>query len=96
MQLGTTCKNFLIGQTKTQRTRTFSKKRFGKLVQITMKSGEMQLEEARDKKLSPKQLAAKIQTLENTMYTHAKNLEFEAAARVRDEIHKLNEYFVKT
>ena len=56
---------------------------------------EMRLEEERNKKLSPKQLAAKIQALENAMYTHAKNLEFEAAARVRDEIHKLNEYFVK-
>ncbi|HRA42989.1 MAG TPA: excinuclease ABC subunit UvrB [Gammaproteobacteria bacterium] len=56
---------------------------------------EMRLEEERNKKLSPKQLAAKIQALENAMYTHAKNLEFEAAARVRDEIHKLNECFVK-
>jgi excinuclease ABC subunit B len=58
-------------------------------------SKEMRLEEERNKKLTPKQLTMKIQTLENTMYTHAKNLEFEAAARVRDEIHKLNEYFVK-
>ncbi len=54
---------------------------------------EMRLEEERNKKLSPKQLAAKIQVLENTMYAHAKNLEFEEAARVRDEIHRLNEYF---
>jgi excinuclease ABC subunit B len=54
---------------------------------------ETRLQEAQNKKLSPKQLAAKIQLLENTMYAHAKNLEFEAAARVRDEIHRLNEYF---
>lgn len=59
-------------------------------------SKEARLEEERNKKLSPKQLTLKIQALENTMYTHAKNLEFEAAARVRDEIHKLNGYFAKS
>lgn len=39
--------------------------------------------------LSPKQLAQKIQQLEKQMQTHAHNLEFEAAARVRDELKHL-------
>ncbi len=38
------------------------------------------------KSLSPKQLAKKLKQLENQMYKHASNLEFEEAAKVRDEI----------
>ncbi len=38
------------------------------------------------KALSPKQLVKKLKQLEDKMYGHAKNLEFEAAAAVRDEI----------
>ena len=41
--------------------------------------------------LSPSQVAAKIATLEQTMYQHARDLEFEDAAHVRDEIRKLKE-----
>jgi excinuclease ABC subunit B len=41
--------------------------------------------------LSPSQVAARIATLEQTMYQHARDLEFEDAARVRDEIRKLKE-----
>lgn len=44
-----------------------------------------------DKLLSPKQLMDKINKLENQMYLHAKNLEFEEAAHIRDEIHRLKE-----
>ena len=36
--------------------------------------------------LSPGQLDAKIKRLEEDMYAHARNLEFEEAARLRDEI----------
>jgi excinuclease ABC subunit B len=36
--------------------------------------------------LAPGKLAAHIETLEQRMFKHAKNLEFEEAARVRDEI----------
>ncbi len=36
--------------------------------------------------LSPKQAAKKLKQLEDQMYQHAKNLEFEDAARIRDEI----------
>ncbi len=37
--------------------------------------------------LSPDQLAKKITQLEKEMYQHARDLDFEAAARLRDEIH---------
>lgn len=39
--------------------------------------------------LSPKELVSTIKKLENEMYKYAKNLEFEEAARLRDEIHRL-------
>jgi excinuclease ABC subunit B len=41
--------------------------------------------------LSPEALSAKIAKLENKMYEHAHNLEFEEAAHVRDLIHQLQE-----
>lgn len=44
-----------------------------------------------DKLLTPKQLMDKISKLENQMYFHAKNLEFEEAAKLRDQIHHLKE-----
>ncbi|MFC6632044.1 excinuclease ABC subunit UvrB [Microbulbifer taiwanensis] len=45
-----------------------------------------------DKKpLSDKQRWARIEELEEQMYNHAKNLEFEAAAKLRDEISRLKE-----
>lgn len=43
------------------------------------------------KALSPSQLRKKIAALEAKMYQHAQNLEFEEAARLRDEIRILNE-----
>ena len=41
--------------------------------------------------LSPDQLASRIKKLEAQMYKHAQNLEFEDAARLRDEIHRVRE-----
>ncbi|MBX3689006.1 excinuclease ABC subunit UvrB [Dokdonella sp.] len=41
--------------------------------------------------LNPEQLAARIRELDARMYKHAQNLEFEEAARVRDEIHRIRE-----
>ncbi len=38
------------------------------------------------KPLTPKEIAKKVKILEDQMYQHAKNLEFEEAARIRDEI----------
>ena len=41
--------------------------------------------------LSPSMLAARLRTLEQQMYRHAGNLEFEEAARVRDQMTELRE-----
>ena len=41
--------------------------------------------------LSPTQAAAKIKALEQQMYQHARDLEFEEAARIRDQLHRLRE-----
>ena len=41
--------------------------------------------------LPPDKLAQKIKKLEQQMYEHARNLEFEAAARLRDDIHRLQQ-----
>jgi excinuclease ABC subunit B len=41
--------------------------------------------------LSPKQLGKKLKQLEESMYKHAKNLEFEQAAKIRDEIKLLRD-----
>jgi excinuclease ABC subunit B len=48
-------------------------------------------EEAAYARLSAKELAKKLRELEDAMYEHARNLEFEEAARVRDEIRHLKE-----
>ena len=47
-------------------------------------------------KLSAKQLTARLKQLENSMYKHARDLEFEDAARVRDEITTLKDQYFKT
>ncbi|GAB2788114.1 excinuclease ABC subunit UvrB [Dyella kyungheensis] len=41
--------------------------------------------------LNPDQASAMVKKLEAQMYKHAENLEFEEAARLRDQIHKLRE-----
>ena len=41
--------------------------------------------------LPPEKLAAELKRLEAQMYKHAQNLEFEDAARLRDELHRLRE-----
>ena len=41
--------------------------------------------------LGPAEFKQKLKELEEEMYQHARNLEFEDAAKVRDEIHKLKE-----
>jgi excinuclease ABC subunit B len=43
------------------------------------------------KAMNPKQAAKKLKQLEDAMYQHAKNLEFEQAARIRDEIKAVQE-----
>jgi excinuclease ABC subunit B len=46
--------------------------------------------------LNPTQAAAAIKKLESQMYKHAQNLEFEEAARLRDQIHKLREQVMQS
>ena len=41
--------------------------------------------------LSPAALARKLKLMEERMYQHAKNLEFEDAARLRDELAELKQ-----
>ena len=41
--------------------------------------------------LGPEQAMKKIKKLEAEMYRHARNLEFEEAARIRDEIERLRQ-----
>jgi len=41
--------------------------------------------------LGPAQAAARIKALEQQMYQHARDLEFEEAARIRDQLHRLRE-----
>src|SRR5690606_29968009 len=42
-------------------------------------------------KLTPTEVAARIAELERRMYQHARELEFEEAARLRDEINELKQ-----
>ncbi len=44
---------------------------------------------ARYERLSPEQLLVRVAQLEKRMYEHARNLEFEQAARLRDEVNEL-------
>ncbi len=48
-------------------------------------------EVARYGRLNPEQLAREVGRLERQMYEHARNLEFEEAARLRDEIRRMEE-----
>ncbi len=41
------------------------------------------------RKLNPKEMGKKVRQLEEQMYNHARNLEFEAAAKVRDQLKEL-------
>ena len=45
-------------------------------------------------RMTPAQLAREIKRLEELMYEHARNLEFEDAAKVRDRISVINEKFI--
>lgn len=48
-------------------------------------------EQAKYEVMTPKQLSKEIKTLEHKMFEHAKNLEFEEAAKVRDELEALQD-----
>jgi excinuclease ABC subunit B len=46
-------------------------------------------DQARYERLTPEQILARVQQLEKKMYQHARDLEFEQAAQLRDEINEL-------
>jgi len=48
-------------------------------------------EQAEYANMTPKQMAKRIKQLEDKMYQHARDLEFEEAAKVRDQVKKLQE-----
>ena len=58
---------------------------------FTKKYDKVAEKSAEYKVMNPKQLGKKLKQLEDTMYKHAKNLEFEQAAKIRDEIKALQE-----
>lgn len=58
------------------------------------KDSQLAKEKLEEVFLTPEKIMKKIKILEKEMYKHARNLEFEAAARVRDEIEQLNKKFV--
>jgi len=41
--------------------------------------------------MKPDELAKKIREIEQQMFKHAQNLEFEEAAKLRDKIHRMQE-----
>ncbi len=49
------------------------------------------LQRARVEDMSEKDVAREIKRLEKQMLEHARNLEFEQAARVRDQLHRLKQ-----
>jgi excinuclease ABC subunit B len=51
-------------------------------------------EGARYEQLSPEQALARVAQIEKRMYEHARNLEFEQAAKLRDEISDLKQQSV--
>ncbi|MBW9259721.1 MAG: UvrB/UvrC motif-containing protein, partial [Candidatus Thiodiazotropha sp. (ex. Lucinisca nassula)] len=48
-------------------------------------------QEAEYAQMTPKQMAKRVQQLEEQMYRHAQDLEFEEAARIRDQIKDLQQ-----
>ncbi|MUK64924.1 excinuclease ABC subunit UvrB [Aliivibrio fischeri] len=65
-----------------------------KVVAPKIKLSEVAEEGASYSAMSPQQLEKAIQKLESKMYQHAKDLEFEQAAHVRDEIDNLRKQFI--
>lgn len=65
-----------------------------KIVAPKMKLSEVAEEGASYQSMTPQQLEKEVQRLEAKMYQHARDLEFEQAAKVRDEVDKLRNQFI--
>ena len=67
------------------------KRSYKDLARVAEKGGDYQAKLAG---MNAAELQKEISRLEGTMYEHARNLEFEEAARIRDQINTINEQFV--
>lgn len=65
-----------------------------KIVASKMKLSEVAEESANYQSMTPQKLEKEVQRLEAKMYQHARDLEFEQAAQVRDEVEKLRHQFI--
>ena len=68
----------------------------GRRTKQTRKAAEVTPDQRMDTSaMDPKQMAKELKALEQQMFEHAKNLEFEEAAAVRDKINQLKENVLK-
>ena len=68
-----------------------SKRNYAQLREVAEAGNEYS---AASEKMTPSQMAKEIKRLEEVMYEHARNLEFEEAAKIRDQISIINETFI--
>jgi excinuclease ABC subunit B len=68
-----------------------SRRSYRDLAKVAEKGGDYQDRLAR---MNSAELAREINALQEKMYEHARNLEFEEAAKLRDQIHTINEQYV--
>jgi excinuclease ABC subunit B len=68
-----------------------SRRSYRDLAKVAEKGGDYQDSLAR---MNTAELAREINALQEKMYEHARNLEFEEAAKLRDQIHTINEQYV--
>lgn len=80
-------------------------KKVGELLDIGQDGGRKRISNAKVTKvaegvadyelsLSPKEYSKQRKHLEQQMYQHAQNLEFEEAAQIRDQLHQLDQHFM--
>ncbi|OGO91432.1 MAG: excinuclease ABC subunit B [Coxiella sp. RIFCSPHIGHO2_12_FULL_44_14] len=62
----------------------------------TVETPTVSEENAAYQAMPPKKLAQALKKLENQMFQHAKNLEFEEAAKIRDQIHQIRQGFLSS
>jgi len=68
-----------------------SKKSYKDLANVSEKGGDYEFKLA---SMSSAELEKEVARLQELMYEHARNLEFEQAAQIRDQLGKVNELFV--
>jgi excinuclease ABC subunit B len=68
-----------------------SRRNYGDLAKVAEKEGDYQDKLAA---MTPVQMEKEIQKLQERMFDHAKNLEFEDAAKIRDQINTIQDKFI--